>query len=186
MDLALPDTRLAETARALVDRAAPRAIVHHSVRAYLLGRAFARARSITFDDEGLYLAALFHDLGLVAPYEDRARAFPIASGRALRLFLRDHGVDAARIGPLVDAIELHMSLRPRWSQGAEVGLLQIGAWADATGRGRRALGETAREIARAWPRDGFDRLFPLLVAKSIGGPSAALDLVMPGRAKARR
>lgn len=176
-DLALPDTRLVTSARALVEQAAPRALLHHSIRTFLLGRAWAQKKRFAFDEEGLALAALFHDVGLVARFADRSRPFTEASSRALRLHLADQGVERARIAALTDAIELHMQLLPRFSRGPEVGLLQVGAWMDVTGLRRWTVRADARAIAAAWPREGFGLLFPRALIGSFGSVSACTGLL---------
>ncbi len=180
----MPDTKLAIEARGLLEHAAPTSIVNHSVRAYLLAAAYARAKRVAFDDEALFLAAIFHDLGLVPPYTDPGRPFTFASTRALRLFLKDRGVPEARVAALSEAIELHMQLLPRWSRGPEVGLLQVGTWMDVVGLRRRAIRDEARAIAEAFPRAGFDLAFPTRLLRSIGSVAACTGLLFPERVRA--
>ena len=131
-ELDLPDTQLVNGARRILERAAPSTLVRHSIRAYLLGSAYARKKGIAFDEEGLALAALFHDVGLTPELSDSSRPFTFASSKALRMYLEERGVPNERIAVLADAIEQHMQLLPRFSRGPEVGLLQVGAWMDVT------------------------------------------------------
>ncbi len=175
----LPDTALVTNARKLLERAAPSPLVRHSVRAFLLGAAYGRKKRIAFDEEGLALAAVFHDLGLTPEFGDPTRPFTFASSKALRLYLQDREVAAERIDVLADAIEQHMQLLPRFSHGAEVGLLQVGAWMDATGLRRWSVRSEAREIARKHPREGFDLLFPGTLLHSIGSFRACAGLLFP-------
>jgi hypothetical protein len=181
--LSLPATPLIAEARALVEAAAPPALFNHSLRAYLLGRAYAARRAIEVDDEGLCLAALFHDLGLCAGHGDPAAPFTFASSRRLRAFLAERGVAEPRVRPLVDAIDLHVQLFPRWKKGPVAGLLQVGAWMDITLRKRWQVWGEAREIARAFPRVGIDLEFPRRLFRSIGSVRACVGLVAPGWAR---
>jgi len=182
--LDLPDTALVKSSRKLLERAAPSAIVRHSIRAFLLGRAYARKKNIYFDEEGLALAAVFHDLGLTPEFSDPARPFTFASSRALRLYLKDRSVPAERIELLADAIEQHMQLFPRFSRGPEVGLLQVGAWMDVTGLRRGSVGDEAKEIANRYPREGFDLMFPGALLHSIGSFRACAGLLFPNSVRA--
>src|SRR5687767_4338499 len=123
----LPDTAAVKSARAIGERAAPSPILQHSLRAFLLASAYAEKKSSAFDEEGLALAALFHDLGLTPEFRDPSKPFAFASSKALRLYLMQRNVAADRIAVLCDAIEQHMQMLPRFSRGPEVGLLQVGA-----------------------------------------------------------
>src|SRR5262245_50372354 len=108
----LPDTALVLEAEAAVAAILETAVLQHSRRAFLLGRAYAQAKAIDFDEEDLCLAALFHDVGLFV--RPRGMPFPLASSRSLKEFLDARGLDRARVAAMVDAIDFHMQLRPRW------------------------------------------------------------------------
>lgn len=180
--LDLPDTALIRPARATLERLAPAAIVQHSIRAFLYGAAYAKKKSLAFDEEGLALAAIFHDLGLAPELADTSKPFTFVSSKALRIYLEERNVDAHRINLLCDAIEQHMQLLPRFSRGTEVGLLQVGAWMDVTGL--RAWAIDRKPIARAHPRQGFDLLFPATLLRSIGSFRACAGLLFPANVRA--
>src|SRR5690242_19169140 len=101
----------------MLESEVPGPLARHSVRCYLLGRAYAHARSITFDDEALALAALFHDFRLTPAHRDRSRAFMHASAAVLRTFLDARGVARDRADAMSRAIVHHMQPFPRWSFG---------------------------------------------------------------------
>ncbi|MEZ0227598.1 MAG: hypothetical protein ACAI25_03180 [Planctomycetota bacterium] len=176
---ALPATPLAllahERARAVV----PPLLLAHSFRTFLLGRAYARAKAVDLDEEGFYVAALFHDFGLAAGRSTRAEPFPRSSGRDLEAFLVEQGWGREKIGPLRDAIELHMGLLPRWRRGPIVGLLQVGAWMDVTRLRRLSVWRAASAIERAYPRAGLDWRFPPLLLGV--GPLRCARLLLGGR-----
>ena len=155
--LDLPDTKLVSEARAVAEAALDGRLLAHSLRAFSLGRAYAHVRAIDFDEEGLCLAALFHDLGLVPGRRDPRQPFTASSSRQLGDFLRQQDA-AARAPALQDAIDYHMQLLPRWPRGPVAGLLQIGAWMDVTGLRRWTIRKDARAIEAQWPRAGFGQL----------------------------
>ena len=73
----LPETPLSREAYDAASASAPPEILNHSIRVYLLGKVYALRKDIAFDEEGLYLAALFHDLGLCPAYTDGSRPFQV-------------------------------------------------------------------------------------------------------------
>jgi hypothetical protein len=184
--ITLPDTPLVKEANEVLVAAAPRGIVEHSRRVFLLGCAYADKHRIDFDQEDFYLAALFHDLGLTETYRDRSRAFVLSSGEALERFFAEKKASPERSAVLREAIELHMQLRPRFDKSAIAGLLQVGAWMDVTGLRRFSVWREAKEIAREHPRAGFDLAFPIRLLGSMGSFAACFGLLAPERYRARR
>jgi hypothetical protein len=180
----LPDTALVLEARGILERAAPPTLVQHSLRTFLLGRAYGRLRSIDYDEEGLLLAALFHDLGFCPEHRNRRLPFQVVGSRALREFLADQGTDPQRISPLVDAIDFHMQMWPRWSKGNAAGLLQVGAWMDVTGLRRWSVRHDARIIERAHPRHGIGFRFYGFLLGSFGSLGSCVGTMFPGSFRA--
>ncbi len=176
----LPDTSLVQEARGILERAASPTLVHHSLRTFLLGRAYGRARGLDYDEEGLLLAALFHDLGFCPEHRNGKLPFQVVGSRALRKFLADQGADPQRISPLVDAIDFHMQMWPRWSKGNEAGLLQVGAWMDVTGLRRWSLRHEARAIEHAHPRHGIGFRFYGFLFASFGSVGSCVGTMFPG------
>jgi hypothetical protein len=175
----LPQTPLTREALTRVSAAVDPVILQHSKRSYLLAKAYARNKQIGFDDEGLCLASLFHDLGLSPSLRERGVAFPRTSSGLLAEFLAERGVVEERILPLVDAIDFHMQLLPRWSKGNVAGLMQVGAWMDATGLRRRAVKAEAALIADEIPRADFDRVFRGRLWESLTSWGACVGLLFP-------
>jgi hypothetical protein len=178
--LPLPDSPLVARARAIATGVLADAVVRHSTRTFLLARAYAGVEAISFDDEGLLVAALLHDLGLSEAMRNPAGPFPEVGAAALRRLFGELAADPRRADLLAEAIELHMRLFPRWSRGAEVGLLQVGAWMDVMGRRKARVPAQVREaIARDYPRGGFDGAFRRALIKSLGSLRACSVLVLP-------
>jgi hypothetical protein len=72
-----------------------------------------------------------------------------------------------------------MQLFPRWSKGDVAGLLQIGAWMDATGIRRGRIAEEAARIEALYPRGPFARVFRRRLLASMASPSACFGLLFP-------
>src|SRR5258705_9061865 len=87
----LPDSQIAREATELVRQHAPEILFNHSVRVYVFGAMKGTRQNIKFDPELLYLAALFHDLGLVDKYHTKTKRFEVDGPDAAREFLRSHG-----------------------------------------------------------------------------------------------
>jgi hypothetical protein len=55
-------------------------------------------RNLKFDSELLYVAALFHDMGLVDAYHTETKRFEVDGADAAREFLRSHGIPEPKAG----------------------------------------------------------------------------------------
>ena len=175
----LPDTPLVTEAMRIVQNDLTTEVLRHSQRAFLLGRAYAKSKRIAFDEEDLLLAALFHDLGLSDAHADPTRAFTEIGAEQVQGFMAARA-DRTRGARLADAISFHMQLLPRWSKGPVAGLLQVGAWMDASGLRKRTVSrETLAEVQAAFPRVGFDAEFRRRFKRSLGSPRACLRLLCP-------
>ncbi|MCW2550841.1 MAG: hypothetical protein JWR78_622, partial [Mycobacterium sp.] len=69
----IPDSSLAKDATELIRDTTTELIFHHSRRVFLFGSLQSRQLQISPDPELLYVAALFHDTGLVSPYRGSAQ-----------------------------------------------------------------------------------------------------------------
>ncbi|MFF9162033.1 histidine kinase [Streptomyces longwoodensis] len=90
--VAVPDSALARAATELVRETTPPLIFHHSRRVYLFGSLQAQALGLAPDPELLYVAALFHDTGLVPPYRSDDQRFEMDGADQARAFLLDHRI----------------------------------------------------------------------------------------------
>src|ERR1700747_2995664 len=91
----------------------PAFVAHHSLRSYLYGRELAAAKGlrsdVDYDDELVCLSCILHDLG-VTDYANGDQRFEVDGADAAARFLRDHGVQEARITTAWQAIALHISI----------------------------------------------------------------------------
>src|SRR5258708_4339440 len=96
----LPDSVIACTARQFAFDHSPAFVANHSVRSYLFARELAAAkglrRGVDYDDELVFLSCILHDLG-VTEYANGDQRFEVDGADAAARFLRDHGVQEARV-----------------------------------------------------------------------------------------
>ena len=174
-----PRSKLAKAAFAHVEKHMSPVYFAHSLRTFGCAQAFAERKKLTYDEEGLYVSSLFHDVGLFPPWRDTSRAFQLVSGQHLRAFLAEHQVDDARAARLVASIEYHVGPLPRWGLGPEVGLLHVGAWMDAVKWRRWSAGDAPAALESEFPRGAFLSEACRLVVSSVGSPSALLGMLLP-------
>jgi hypothetical protein len=144
-----------------------------------LAKAYAAKKKINYDEEGFYIAALFHDVGLCDKDIELRLPFQMKSSLKMKLFLEEKGIPRDRIIPLVDTIDFHFQFFPRWSLGNEVGLLQVGTWMDLTMRKRVQVWREANCIASHFRRRGIDFVFPFLLVKSMTSIPTCIGILFP-------
>jgi hypothetical protein len=74
-DVKIPDSKLARQAAELVRQHETEMLFNHSVRVYMFGAIKGLRQKLKFDTELLYIAALFHDIGLVDAYHTDTKRF---------------------------------------------------------------------------------------------------------------
>jgi HD superfamily phosphodiesterase len=156
-DVAVPDTALAREAAELVRDTAGPLLYDHSSRVFLFGALQGRRRGLEFDAELLYVAALFHDLGLVAGHRT-GRRFELDGADEARRFLLGHGVAPEQARIAWTAIALHTTPGIPEHLEPEVALVTAGVEYDVLGIGYHDLPAATRAaIVAAHPRPDFKR-----------------------------
>src|SRR6202012_6004888 len=102
----IPDSRLTREAAELVRQYETETLFNHSVRVYLFAAIKGRRDNLKFDPELLYVAALFHDLGLVDPYHTDSKRFEVNGADTAREFLRSHGISEGKADLVWQAIAI--------------------------------------------------------------------------------
>jgi HD superfamily phosphodiesterase len=69
--------------------------------------AQGRQRKLRFDPNLLYVAAAFHDLGLIKKFSSQDERFEVDSANAARQFLDAHGISEDQVQTVWEAIALH-------------------------------------------------------------------------------
>jgi hypothetical protein len=106
-DIKIPDSRIAREAAELVRQYESELLFNHSVRVFVFGAMKGNRQKLKFDSELLYVAALFHDLGLVDAYHTDTKRFEVDGADAAREFLRSHGIPEPKSDLVWEAIALH-------------------------------------------------------------------------------
>jgi HD domain len=154
--IAVPDTALVREATEFIRGAEDDVLFHHSRRAYLFGALHGRRLGLQPDLELLYVAAMFHDLGLTARYGSSTERFEIDGADAARDFLVEHGVDQWKADKVWLGIALHTTPGVPARLDPEISLLVAGVATDVVGLDREALSADAVEaVTAAHPRPDF-------------------------------
>jgi HD superfamily phosphodiesterase len=98
---------LAREAAELVRQYENEMLFNHSVRVYVFGSIKGIRQKLKFDSDLLYVAALFHDLGLVDHYHTATKRFEVDGADGAREFLRGHGIAQPEADLVWEAIALH-------------------------------------------------------------------------------
>lgn len=152
----IPDSPLAREATEFIRDAEDDLLFNHSRRVFLFGALRGLRRGLRVDSELLYVAAMFHDLGLTERYRTSTVRFEVDGANAARDFLTTRGVDEARAGKVWLGIALHTTPGVPEFLAPEVALLQAGVEVDVVGIGREDLApEALGAVVAAHPRPDF-------------------------------
>jgi hypothetical protein len=156
--IAVPDSQVATEATELVRETTTPLIFNHSRRVFLFGSLQARALGIEPDPELLYVAALFHDTGLVSPYRSADQRFELDSADQARAFLLGHGFSASDADTVWTAIALHTTPEVPYRMAPEIAATTAGVETDVLGLNLDRLNASQLEgVTAAHPRPDFKR-----------------------------
>jgi hypothetical protein len=162
----IPNSTAATAAIDFARRAMPRFLFNHSMRVFLWAALYAERERLPFDRELLLIAALLHDLGLVADFESRAKPFEEASADFAKSFVLRHGFSTSRADIVWQAIRLHAGNVP---EGAppDVASVELGAAVDVFGgtEQRGISQQDVEAVLEEFPRAGFKTEFRKLLAE---------------------
>jgi hypothetical protein len=149
----IPESQLAREVTELIRDTESELLFAHSTRVYLWGALLGKRKNVKFDPELLYVAAMFHDIGLTSTYRDSQLRFEVDGANAAREFLRSHRISAADIDKVWTAVALHTTPGIPEHMHGEIALVQAGAGMDVAGRGFDDFTDEEREaVIAAWPR----------------------------------
>jgi hypothetical protein len=153
----LPDPAPVTTAaREVVVRYSSPALVNHCDRSYLWAASLGELEGIAYDAELLYVAAMLHDLGLVAAFDNHLAPFEDAGGDVGWVFGAGAGWPAERRERVKEVIVRHMWDEVDPALDAEGHLLCEGTSLDISGRNVETWPEDLRaEVLRRHPRLGL-------------------------------
>ena len=158
--LVLPDSPLAKEATDILRGHSTELLFNHSLRVYLFAAEQGRQQKLRFDPELLYVAAAFHDLGLITEFSSPKDRFEVDGANAARQFLVAHGIPEEQIQTVWQAIALHTTPGITHYMRPEVALLYSGVGLDVLGRGFDQFPSDLRdEIVAKYPRKHFKEEF---------------------------
>lgn len=156
----IPDSKLAREAAELVRQYENEMLFNHSVRVYVFGAMKGIRQNLKFDSELLYIAALFHDLGLVGHYHTETKRFEVDGADAAREFLLAHGIAEPKADLVWEAIALHTTPGIPQYIRSEIALTNAGVLVDVVGVGYDDYTPEQREqVIAAFPRGDFKNEF---------------------------
>jgi len=154
--LVIPDSLLAKEATEVLREYSTDLLFNHSVRVYLFAAEQGRQQELRFDAELLYVAAAFHDLGLIKKFSSQNERFEVDGANAARQFLVAHNIPEDQVQTVWQAIALHTTPGVTRYMASEVALLNSGVGLDVLGKGfDRFPSEVRDEIVARYPRTNF-------------------------------
>lgn len=152
----VPDTALAREVTEFIRDTEDELLFNHSRRVFFFGALQGLRRGLHPNMELLYVAAMFHDIGLTEHYRNSTIRFEVDGANAARDFLMDAGVGKADADTAWLGIALHTTPGVPEFLAPEVALLQAGVEVDVVGVGREQLTpEALAAVTTAHPRPDF-------------------------------
>jgi hypothetical protein len=160
LDDLVPDSVAATTALEVAEAFHSPALVNHCQRSYVWAAEYGRARGIPFDAELLYVAAMLHDIGLVAVFDSATVPFEEAGGAVAWVFGAGAGWDAGRRRRTAEVIVAHMAPEVDVAADPEGHLLELATGLDVSGRRPDDWpAEVRAEVLARFPRLGLAEEF---------------------------
>src|ERR1700730_7481264 len=148
-----PDSKLAREATELVRDTESALLFNHSTRVYYFGSLVGKRRGLKFDPALLYIAAMFHDMGLTPRYSSKSDRFEVDGANAARGFLRQHNISQPEIDTVWTAIALHTTVGIPQYMHSVVALLTNGVAMEVLGIAYSEFSDSDRQaIVGAYPR----------------------------------
>ncbi len=151
--LMIPDSQLAREVTQFIRDTESDLLFQHSTRVYFWGGLRGEQTGRKFDHELLYVASMFHDIGLTETYQKSQLRFEVDGANAAREFLHSRGIADKDIETVWTAVALHTTPGIPEFKGPEIALLQAGAGMDIAGRGYENFTDEQRQaVVAAYPR----------------------------------
>jgi hypothetical protein len=153
--IAVPDSKLAKEVEELVRDTESDLLFHHSNRVFLWGALTGKRKALNVDLELLYVGAMFHDMGLQAPFSSPDLRFEVDGANAAADFLRGHAINERDVDDVWDAIALHTTPGIPEHKRPVVALVTAGVEMDVLGLAYDAFNEDDRKaVCACHPRGG--------------------------------
>ncbi|GIF76862.1 HD domain-containing protein [Asanoa siamensis] len=156
----IPETTAVAEADRLVEKTMSPVLYRHSRRVFVFGLLHARNLGLQPDPELNYLAAIFHDSGLLTPFSAVEQRFEVDGADHARAFLLERGFDEGAVEKVWLAIALHTTPGIPHRMGPEIATTQLGILTDVLGLGLDGFDRgRVDEIVAAYPRGDFKNEF---------------------------
>ena len=156
----IPDSKIAREAAELVRQYETEVLFNHSVRVYVFGAMRGIRQNLKFDSELLYIAVLFHDIGLVDAFHSETKRFEVDGADAAREFLRSHGLPEPKADLVWEAVALRTTPGVPEYMRPEIALTKAGVVVDVVGIGYdENTPEERDQVIAAFPRGNFKNEF---------------------------
>ncbi|GAA4160986.1 HD domain-containing protein [Gryllotalpicola daejeonensis] len=156
----IPDTEAAADTTRLVSESTSPLLYHHSRRTFLFATLHARRLALEPDVELLYIASMFHDVGLQTPFSDKIQRFEVDGADHVRRFLLERGFSSDAADTAWEAVALHSTPEIPGRMGPEIALTHLGVLTDVVGFGFDGIdSDTIAEITAVHPRENFKHGF---------------------------
>ncbi|MEV6286102.1 HD domain-containing protein [Kribbella sp. NPDC051770] len=159
-DLLIPATTASTAALEVATAYQTPALLSHSRRVYIWAAALAEQESISYDDELLFVASMFHDLGLSPEFDSHTVSFEVAAGHVARVFAAGAGWSPERQDRVAEVIVRHMVFDTDVNDDPEGHLIARAASLDIVGLDAdRLTAEFRAEVLAQHPRLGLKEEF---------------------------
>ncbi|MFI5728558.1 HD domain-containing protein [Kribbella sp. NPDC051587] len=154
--LVIPETPAATAALEIAASYLSPALESHSRRVYLWATALAEQENLQYDAELLFVASMFHDIGLVPVFDSHTVSFEEAAGHVARVFAAGAGWSHERRERLGEVIVRHMWPDVSVADDPEGHLISRAAALDIVGKNFDELGSGFRSaVLEQFPRLGL-------------------------------
>jgi hypothetical protein len=152
----IPATAAASAALDVASAYLSTAMLRHSHRVYLWAAAYGEQQGLRYDEELLFVAAMFHDISLAPEFDSHTVSFEEAGGHVARVFAAGAGWPSARRERLGEVIVRHMWLDVDPAEDVEGHLLSRAAAVDIVGRNLGDFPAAFRaDVLERYPRSGL-------------------------------
>ncbi len=152
-DIEVPQTPAGRTALEAATYFYSPALLNHCIRSYIWASAYASTNHMDHDPELLYVAALLHDLGLVAEFDSHTVAFEDVGGDLAWLFSAGADWPTARRERVAQVVVRHMAVTVDPDEDPEGFLLEMSTAVDISGRDARDFPVAFRnQVLARYPR----------------------------------
>jgi hypothetical protein len=107
-DIPRPESEAATAALEIAAAYYSPSLLNHCLRSYLWAASYGLMSHVSFDTELLYVASVFHDIGLATEFDNHTLPFEEAGGHVARVFAAGAGWPATRGVRAAEIIAAHM------------------------------------------------------------------------------